>query len=71
MKFRVRTLDIQALVFSLLVLITAAAKQKKSIPLITCVKKVMDRVLSKIIKKIDMVYIVNDGCSFFSVQIRV
>ena len=30
MKFRVRTLDRQTLVFSLLVLITAAAKQTKS-----------------------------------------
>ena len=43
--------------------ITSEASDKSRMALITCVKKVMDRVLSKIIKKMDMVYIVNDGCA--------
>ena len=43
--------------------ITSEASGKSRMALITCVKKVMDHVLSKIIKKIEMVYIVNDGCA--------
>ena len=76
MKFRVRTLATQALVFSLLAIITAAAKQTKSKQCPQTLrrkrvtnlelpesKKVIDHVLSKIVNKIDMIYIVSDSCA--------
>ena len=43
--------------------ITSEASDKSRMASITCVKKVMDHVLSKIVNKIDMVYIVSDGCA--------
>ena len=43
--------------------ITSEASDKSRMASITCVKKVIDHVLSKIVNKIDIVYIVNDGCA--------
>ena len=43
--------------------ITSEASDKSRMASITCVKKVIDHVLSKIVNKIDMVYIVSDGCA--------
>ena len=43
--------------------ITSEASDKSRMASITCVKKVLNHVLSKIVNKIDMVYIVSDGCA--------
>ena len=43
--------------------ITSEASDKSRMASITCVKKVIDHVLSKIVNKIDMVYIVSGGCA--------
>ena len=43
--------------------ITSEASDRSRMASITCVKKVIDQVLSKIVNKIDMVYIVSDGCA--------
>ena len=43
--------------------ITSEASDKSRMVSITCVKKVLNHVLSKIVNKIDMVYIVSDGCA--------
>ena len=43
--------------------ITSEASDKSRMASITCVKKMIDHVLSKIVNKIDMVYIVSDGCA--------
>ena len=43
--------------------ITSEASEKPRMASITSVKKVMDHVLSKIVNKIGMVYIVSDGCA--------
>ena len=43
--------------------ITLEVSEKSRMTSITCLKKVIDHVLLKIVSKIDMVYIVNDGCA--------
>ena len=43
--------------------ITLEASDKSRMSSITCVKKVIDHILSKLVNKIDMVYIVSDGCA--------
>ena len=43
--------------------ITSEASDKSQMASITCVKKVIYYVLSKIVNKIDMVYILSDGCA--------
>ena len=43
--------------------IASEASDKSRMASITSVKKVIDHVLSKIVNKIDMVYIANDGCA--------
>ena len=43
--------------------ITSEVSGKSQMASITCVKKVINHVLSKIVNKIDMVYIVSDGCA--------
>ena len=43
--------------------ITSEASDKSRMASITCVKKVIDHVLSKIVNKIDMVCILSDGCA--------
>ena len=43
--------------------ITSEARDKSRMASITCVRNVLNHVLSKIVNKIDMVYIVSDGCA--------
>ena len=43
--------------------ITSEASDKSRMASITCVKKVIDHILSEIVNKIYMVYIVSDGCA--------
>ena len=43
--------------------ITSESSDRSRMASITCVKKVIDQLLWKIVNKIDMVYIVSDGCA--------
>ena len=43
--------------------ITSEASDESRMASITCAKKVIDHVLSKIVNRIDMIYIVSDGCA--------
>ena len=46
----------------MLTTITSEASDKSRMASITCVKKVIGHILSKIVNKIDVAYIVSDGC---------